>query len=116
MGKTFENESLYRAQVAETLGVVERALQDVDPDVLECEDQFGVVTLKLASGAKWILSAQPSVQQIWLAVASLGVAYHFDFNPKTQKWVDDKGHGIELMTFLEKLLREQVGLEIQLVP
>ena len=91
---------------------MEKALDSVDPDVIEVEQSSGVLTLKLARGAKIILSAQPSVRQLWLAMAVLGTAIHFDW--QNGQWVDDKGQGKELYSTLSQVLREQTGLEISL--
>jgi frataxin-like iron-binding protein CyaY len=54
------------------------------------------------------------VRQIWLAVASRGRAFHFDYDAGTQSWRDDKGEGLEVVSFLEQLLREDAGLDVRL--
>ncbi len=97
----------------ETLDRVERAFDEVDPDVAECTVQFGALTIQFATGARCILSSQPSVAQLWMAIAARGVAYHFDFDPVKGQWFDDKGEGIEALSFLEKFLMESVKLEIR---
>jgi iron donor protein CyaY len=95
---------------------IERAFEEVDPDQAECEQAYGVLTLRLGSGAKCILSAQPSVRQLWLAVASQAIAYHFNLDATQSAWVDDQGKGVELMTFLEGYFREAAGVRLQLKP
>jgi len=108
----FKSESIFRAEVKKILDYVEKSLSEVDPDLVECQGQFGAMTLQIREKQKWVLSAQPSVQQIWLAMASLGKAYHFNFNPQSGGWVDDKDQSIELLQHLDSELRKSVGVGI----
>jgi iron donor protein CyaY len=109
----FTDEAQYRSVMKSTLDRVERAFNDVDPDVAECSVQFGALSITFPNGQKCILSSQPSVQQLWMAVASKGIAYHFDFDPKAGEWLDDKGQGIEPLAFLRTFLKDSVGLELR---
>lgn len=109
----FKDEAQYRSVMKSTLDKIERAFADVDPDVAECAVQFGALSITLAGGRKCILSAQPSVQQLWMAVAALGIAYHFDFDEKAGAWRDDRGQGIEPLSFLKTFLKESVGLDLK---
>ncbi len=54
----------FRKQQHAAVARIEKALDAVDPDVIEVEQSSGVLTLKLSRGAKIILSAQPSVRQL----------------------------------------------------
>ncbi len=112
--KGFESEAAYRAKIKESFDRIERAFDSVDPDVVECSVQFGALTLLFPPGKKCILSAQPSVGQLWMALASQGKAYHFDYDPAVGLWRDDKGEGVELLSFLEKFINDQSGLKIRL--
>jgi CyaY protein len=58
------------------------------------------------------MSAQPSVQQIWLALAALGTAHHFNYDPKAGQWIDDKGKGIELIAYMKDFLERKTGLKL----
>ncbi len=109
----FTDEAQYRSVLKGTLDRVERAFRDVDPDVAECTVQFGALSIVFPNGQKLILSSQPSVQQLWMAVAAKGIAYHFNFDAKIGEWRDDKGQGIEPIAFLTKLLKESSGLELR---
>jgi len=111
--KGFESEAAYRAKIKESFDRIDRAFESIDPDIVECSVQFGALTLLFPPGKKCILSAQPSVEQLWMALASQGKAYHFDFDPTTGLWHDDKGEGIELIAFLENFLNEMTGLTIR---
>jgi len=107
------SESRFRALAAENFKRVLAAFEPVDPDVAEAEESLGTVTIRLADGSKWILSVQPPARQMWLAVASLGRAYHFDWNPADGTWRDSKDPQSELLSKLSALLREVAGLELR---
>ena len=107
-------EAEYRKRIQAVLDRIEKAMSEVDPDVAECDQSLGSLTITLADGSRCILSSQPSVQQLWLALASRGTAYHFIFDPARQAWIDDKGQGIEVLSFLTSYLHETTGLRIQL--
>ncbi len=106
------DESEFRKVVQQTLERVARALESVDPDLAEYEMKPGQLTVVFADRSKCILSTQPSVRQLWLAAASKGTAYHFNLEGSAAggwKWIDDKGKGIELFSFLTPYFREAIG-------
>jgi len=107
------SESEFRKLALAVYDRIEAKFDDVDPDEVECEVSQGSLTLTLASGHRWVLSQQPPVRQMWLAVASRGRAYHFDYEPATGLWRDDKGEGIELLGHLETLLAEEANLTVK---
>lgn len=107
-------EAQYRQKIQEALDRIEKAFAEVDPDVAECEQAHGAMTIVFADRSRCILSAQPSVRQLWLALASQGTAYHFNFDQKTDRWRDDKGRDIELLSFLENFLKEKTGVALRL--
>lgn len=106
-------ESEFRRVLQSTLECVEKAFEDVDPDRAECEQSHGALTIQLSDGSRCILSAQPSVRQLWLALAAKGVAFHFNWDAAADQWVDDKGKGIELLSYLREYLREATGVELR---
>ena len=109
--KVFTDEAHYRAVMKQTLDRVEKAFDSVDPDLVECSVQFGALTLLFPNRTKCILSAQPSVGQLWMALASRGVAFHFNFDPVRKVWLDDKGGGHELLSYLARFLKEMTGAD-----
>jgi CyaY protein len=111
---TIMDEREYRGLMKETLERVERVFEDVDPDLVECEQNHGALTLSFADGSRCILSAQPSVRQLWLAVAARGIALHFVWDAAGRRWMDDKGKGIEVFAYLEQFLKEQTGQAFKL--
>jgi len=107
-------ESEYRQKIEAALNRIEKALRDVDPDLAECENTMGSLTILFSDRTRCILSAQPSLQQLWLALAAEGTAYHFNFDPGSANWRDDKGGKVELISFLETYLSRKTGLALKL--
>jgi len=107
------SESEFRQLARQVYDRIEAQFEDIDPDEVECEVAQGALTLTLAGGARWVLSQQPPVRQLWLAVASRGRAYHFDFDAGDGRWHDDKGEGVELLSLLAGLLAEEAGVSVQ---
>ena len=105
-------ESEFRQLAKTVYDRIEAQFDEVDPDLVECEVAQGALTLTLPDGARWVLSQQPPVRQLWLAVASKGRAYHFDFDPGSGRWVDDKGEGVELLGHLQGLLAEVADVKL----
>jgi CyaY protein len=105
------DEKQYRALVEELFKSILRVIDKQDPDVIEADLAAGVVTVLLGpKRSKIILSPQPPVKQVWLAAAHLGVARHF--NRVGQQWVDDKDPGLELTSYLSKLVADGAGLRL----
>ena len=106
-------EAEYRRKVQEVFTRIDRALAHVDPDLVECEQSQGSFSLTFKNRYKCILSAQPSVQQLWVAMAALGTAHHFDYDSTLESWFDDKGQGIEVLGFVKTCVKELVDLDVQ---
>jgi iron donor protein CyaY len=111
--KGFRDEAHYRSVMKETLDRVEKKFDEVDPDVAECSVQFGALTIVFPTGQKLILSSQPSVGQLWMAVAAKGIAYHFNYDHAAGVWKDDRGEGFEALSRLAELLEELAGLRLK---
>lgn len=108
------SEMEYRSRIQGVFDRIENAFENIDPDIAECEQSMGAMTLTLADRSRVILSAQPSVRQLWLALAAKGTAYHFNYDPHSEAWMDDKGKGVELIQFLESYLTEATKFPIHL--
>ena len=106
-------ETDFRKKIEDTFKRIERPFDAVDPDMAECEMSMGSMTITLSDGSRCILSTQPSVKQLWLALAAKGTAYHFNYDLARGAWLDDKGRGVELVSFLETYLKEATGLEFK---
>ncbi len=105
------SEAEYRARIQETFDRISKALDPIDPDTVECDVAFGALSLKFADGSKVILSAQPSVRQLWMAVTSRAIAVHFNWDGEGSRWVDDRGAGTEILSFLAKHLKDSAGID-----
>ena len=105
-------DKIYRREINEVFQGIVRAFDSVDPDVAEAELSQGTLTI-LIGGKKTILSPQPPLKQIWLAVASEGIAVHFA-RDESGHWMDDKGKGLELYAFTESVLKKLTGQVIKL--
>jgi CyaY protein len=108
------SEQDYRAKLQATFDRIASGFEDVDPDVAECEQALGSLTITLADRSRCILSAQPSVRQLWLALAAKGTAHHFNWDDSRQAWIDDKGKGFEVVSFLRDYFRESCRLELEI--
>ncbi|MBI3991683.1 MAG: iron donor protein CyaY [Candidatus Lambdaproteobacteria bacterium] len=108
------SESEFRTLAGKIYARIDKAFEAVDPDDAECEISQGALTISLPDGAKWILSQQPPVRQLWLAVASLGRAYHFDYDTVRDVWIDDKAPERELISHLSTLLRDNARIDVSL--
>lgn len=102
----------YRKEVGTIFQGMLKRLDVIDPDILEAELSQGTLVV-VSKGKKTILSLQPPVKQIWLAVASEGIALHFTRSAKGE-WMDDKGQGHELYAFTERVLSKLSGQSIHL--
>ncbi len=100
-------EKVYRLLVKDAYQKVEDAFESIDPDIAEVELGQGTLSI-LSDKGKIILSTQPSVRQLWLAVAAKGRALHFNWDESRSIWVDDKDGTVELYSFLESTLKDLV--------
>jgi CyaY protein len=87
------------------------ALDELDPDELDCQLAMGVLTMEFADGTKSIMNRQVAAHQIWLAAGAN--AWHFDFDATQEDWVDTKGRG-KLREILRQLLNERLGRSVAL--
>ena len=96
----------FRERSDACLGKVAKWLEDFDPDEVDFTTADGVVTLEFAGGAKFILSRQSQMKQMWLAAGSH--AFHYNWDSAQAAWLDDKD-GHTLLSRLAEAISEQVG-------
>jgi iron donor protein CyaY len=101
----------YQKQLEATFNRIETALEKVDADVLECERSSGGLTLVIQQKIRSILSAQPSLQELWLAMASEGRAYHFRLTEEGT-WLDTK-QDLELLGLLKEYFQKKLNLSLE---
>jgi CyaY protein len=105
-------EKLYRRLVDETYARIDRAFEDVDPDLAEVTISQGALTIAFGERLKLMLTPQPPVRQLWVAFKDR--AWHFDWNASLGQWTDDRGLETKLLKLVEELTREVAKVEVQI--
>jgi len=100
------DEAQYSAAVSQVFKRLVKALDEVDPDVLEADSTAEMVTITARSGEKVIVNTQRAVHQIW--VAGKGMGLHFTRQPDG-RWLDDKGKGLELLAWVSDCVQAASG-------
>lgn len=91
----------------EVMRRVLKALDQMDPDVVEAAMEAGVVKIAFPSGPPYVLNTQRPVREVWLAADRH--AWHFRYDGA--KWIDGKT-GDELYARLSQLLSKKTGAVI----
>lgn len=81
-------------------------LEEFDPDELDFETADGVVNLEFADGKRFVLNRQAGNHQMWFAAGAR--AYHYDWNPQTEAWQDDRD-GHDLYAKLAEVVSAKLG-------
>jgi CyaY protein len=105
-------EARYQQLADEALRRIEDMLADVDADLVDPERAGDVLTLTFASGKKAVINTQRPTRQIW--VAANARAWHFSYDEATQKWMDDKGQGVELLRQIASIVKDSAGVDLPL--
>ena len=106
------DESKFNGLVADVFKRMLKALDAADPDALDADSTGDMLTITgNKSGQKVVVNTQRAVAQIW--VAGKGVGVHFSRGPDG-RWLDDKGKGLELKTWIVGCVRGACGLELGL--
>jgi iron donor protein CyaY len=106
------DEKLYRTLLDETYARVDRAFEDVDPDLAEVTVSQGSLTILFHEKVRLMLTPQPSPRQLWVAFRDR--AWHFDWDAARNAWLDDRKLGVELKKLIEDTTREVAGAEIRI--
>jgi CyaY protein len=110
--QTMIDESVYRRLLDETYARVDRAFEDVDPDLAEVTVAQGALTIVFQEKTRFMLTPQPSPRQLWVAYRDR--AWHFDWDAARGAWMDDRGQGIDLSRLIEDTTRDAVGVAIRI--
>jgi iron donor protein CyaY len=105
-------EKTYRQLVDQVFHRIDAAFENVDPDAAECTISQGTLTILFGGKLRFILSPQTPVRQIWAAFKDQ--AWHFDRDPQTDRWLDDRGRGLELYKLVEDITREAAGESVSI--
>jgi CyaY protein len=105
-------EKLYRKLVDETYARIDKAFENVDPDLAEVTISQGALAIVFGERMKLMLTPQPPVRQLWVAFRDR--AWHFDWDAARGAWMDDRGQGIALPKLVEDTTREAVKTEVRI--
>ncbi len=86
------------------------AFENVDPEVVDCEQAGDVVTLTLRGGKRCIVNTQRPTRQIWLAANAQ--AWHFSWDEATKAWLDDKGRPGDLFATIARIVKDATGADV----
>jgi CyaY protein len=68
------------------LRALDGALNDVDG--IEADLESGILSIEFPDGERFIVNSHRAARQIWMAARAS--AWHFDVDPKTQRWTATK--------------------------
>jgi len=110
---TAMDESTFDRLGRDELTYLEEKLDQLDPDEVEISTSDGVLTLTLRDGVRVVVNTHRAARQIWMA--AVASAWHFD-PPSTgdpeQGWRTADGQ--ELRSTLRSVIRQRIGLEVEL--
>ncbi|HVZ86855.1 MAG TPA: iron donor protein CyaY [Polyangia bacterium] len=104
------DDKTYRHLLDDTFARVDRAFEDVDPDLAEVSLSQGTLTITFLEKQRLMLTPQPSPRQLWAAFRDR--AWHFDWDDMRLAWLDDRGQSVELLSLIEQTTRDVAKVEI----
>jgi CyaY protein len=106
------DDATYASSVSAVFKKLVKAIDQADPDVVECDATGDMVTITATkSGEKVVVNTQRAVQQIW--VAGKGVGVHFSL-AADGRWLDDKQKGLEVIAWVAECVESASGLKLAL--
>jgi iron donor protein CyaY len=106
------DEKRYRDLLDDAYSRVDRAFEDVDPDIAEVSISQGTLTITFFEKQRLMLTPQPSPRQLWVAFRDR--AWHFDWDDTRATWLDDRGEGVDLHELLEATTRDVAQVSIKI--
>lgn len=82
---------------------IQDAFDAVDADDADIDSAGDVLTITFRDGHRSVVNTQRPARQIWLAGGDR--AWHFSWDAKAERWLDDKGSGAELFATLAEIAR-----------
>jgi iron donor protein CyaY len=104
------DEKRYRQLLDDAYARVDRAFEDVDPDLAEVSISQGTLTITYLEKQRLMLTPQPSPRQLWVAFRDR--AWHFDWDDAKQCWMDDRGQGVELYGLIESTTKSAADVDV----
>lgn len=112
MTTTTLDEKQYRQLLDDTYARIDRAFEDVDPDLAEVISGQGTLTITYLGKQRLMLTPQPSPRQLWVAFRDR--AWHFDWDDARRTWLDDRGQGVDLFALIEDTTRDAGGAAVRI--
>ena len=110
MNPAMMDEATFRRLSDACLERAQTWLEDFDPDELDLRSADGVLTLELASGARFVLNRQSAARQMWYAAGAR--AWHYGWEPESRTWRDDKDRH-ELFANVARTISEDLQRAVQ---
>ena len=107
MTTTTLSEKHYRDLLDDAYARIDRAFEDVDPDLAEVAVGQGTLTITFLGKQRLMLTPQPSPRQLWVAFRDR--AWHFDWDESRKTWLDDRGEGVDLFALVEQTTEQSGG-------
>lgn len=104
------DEATFKKLAHEVVERVRRALDALDPDVVEAVLDAEVLKIVFPSGAPFVLNTQRPIREVWLAADRQ--AWHFRYDGA--RWIEKKVGIDELYTTLAALIGKRTGLTVTL--
>jgi CyaY protein len=104
------DEKTYRHILDDVFARIDRAFENVDPDVAEVSISQGALTITFDGKQRFMLTPQPSPRQLWVAFRDR--AWHFDYDQPTGRWLDDRGQGVDALKLIEDTTRDTARVDI----
>jgi CyaY protein len=104
------DEPKYLRLADETFRRLEDLFVDVDAEDVDVERSGDTLALVFKGGGKCVINTQRPTRQIWLAASAR--AWHFSWDEGTERWMDDKGQGVELFSQIRDIVRDAAGIAL----
>ena len=101
------DEKTYRDLAKRTLRRILDAYEPFDVEDADVEFTGDVVHIRFRGGARVVVNMQGPTRQLWLAGEGRG--WHFAWDPKAERWLDEKGTGDELLSILAAMTERALG-------
>jgi CyaY protein len=108
------DEKSYRQLLDQAFARIDDAFEEIDPDLAEVALSLGTLTITYPGNLRMMLTPQPSPRQLWVAFRDR--AWHFDYDPTNERWLDDRGQGIDVYKLIEETTREVAGVQVMITP
>ena len=106
------DEKSYRQLLDQAFARIDDAFEEIDPDLAEVALSLGTLTITYPGNLRMMLTPQPSPRQLWVAFRDR--AWHFDYDPTKDRWLDDRGQGIDVYKLIEETTREVAGVQVMI--